>query len=166
MTTLFLPGYSLQNKQWLEETVAQLPQISFTPIHWAHWQTGESDISSFNFPQEVSRLVSQATGPVNILAKSIGTVVSAKAINSHQLSIHKVVFCGLPFKNVVDTQNEIITMLANFDPQNILFIQNTQDPAGPASELIKWLPKQYQLITPESDLHHYPYPQLFSQFLL
>src|SRR3989344_8632137 len=79
--TFLLPGFSLKNKEWAEEVREKLkPEIPVIVFYWPHWETGEKEEDWIE--KEADKILEQAKatgGMVNILAKSIGTIVAMRA---------------------------------------------------------------------------------------
>jgi len=164
MITFILPGYSLKNKEWLEECAMSLKVEGFIrPIFWEHWE--DPDIE-FKPKEKASLIARHAKGDkINIIAKSIGSLVAAYIIEQIPEQINKVIICGIPLTDIKGKEMMIKKVLGRLDPENLICFQNENDPLGSFAEVRKFLPLGVKLISePRSD-HHYPYYTEFNKFL-
>lgn len=165
MVTYILPGGSVKNKEWLEETAMALKVDGFTrPIFWDHWTDSEA---KFDKKLKAS-LISKHTkgGKINIIAKSIGTLVASYVIENIPDQINKVIFCGIPLNDIESPEKETIKRaLESLDPNKVLCLQNINDPHGSFVEVKKFLPSNINIVSePRSD-HYYPFYNEFDKFL-
>jgi pimeloyl-ACP methyl ester carboxylesterase len=169
MVTVVLPGYSSHNKEWLEETVKRVNMGGeIRPIYWGHW----SDPSKQFDPQEKARLIDNVAGKrmVDIIAKSIGTLVASYIIQESPEKIRKVIFCGLPLNGMAEEGKEVIkAALKLIPPQDIICFHNEEDPVGGLNQVKKFLseinPNINLTVKPRTD-HEYPYFDEFRDFLI
>ena len=90
MVTFVLPGYSAKNKEWAEEMAERLKlDGQIRPIYWDHWENPEKLFK----PKEKARLIAglAVKNRVNIIAKSVGTLVAAYVVGSIPEQINKVI---------------------------------------------------------------------------
>ncbi len=168
MKTLFLPGYSSRNKDWMLETIQSLPELEFLPHYYHHWESGEDNLQNFDFASEISN-VSQLVGDqtVNILAKSIGTVLAAQLLEKQLISVDKVILCGIPLDSFFKYQQSY-TVFAAFPPEKLSIIHNITDPVGSSQQVtaaLNTIHVPVPVIVKNRNDHHYPYPDLFRSFL-
>lgn len=169
MVTLIIPGYSSHNKPWLEETVSNIRSDGeIRPIYWGHW-TDES--IKFDAKTKAD-LLDGVSGKrvVDIIAKSIGTLVAVHLIEKSPEKIRKVILCGIPLNDLSEKDKEIYkNALRKISPSSILVIQNDEDPHGGA-ESLKGLLSEFgndiEIITKERADHEYFYQSDFDKFLL
>ena len=164
MKTLFLPGFSTRNRDWMETTMHDLSDLKFIPIYWDHWNT---NAESMNYEDQVNKIFDQLFEPVNILAKSIGTVVASKLINIG-VKTNKILLCGLPINPLPEAKPEIELALNKLDSKNVLIFQNEKDPVGSYSDVSSWITniqKDLKVVSKPRDDHSYPYSEEFKRFL-
>lgn len=165
MTEIVLGGYSLKNKDWALEVQNKLPSHPQV-IEWPHWI---SDRNSFSVQVEADKLVDKLNGlHVNVIAKSVGTLVLMLATARLKDSLGKIIICGLPLNDLTDEDKEAYKVLKNYPVEKMLFIQNDSDNHGSALEVQAFL----MAINPDIELviktradHEYPYFEDFGQFL-
>lgn len=160
MVTFILPGYSAKNKDWVDDVSKNLNiGGDLRPIYWDHWQ----DESQKFKPEEKARLLGDlAPGMVvNIVAKSVGTLVAAYMIEAIPEQIKKVVFCGIPITDLSNDEIELIKKVVRLCGDKIICFQNENDPHGSFAQ-VKEFTKA--ILKPGSN-HEYPYYEDFSNFL-
>jgi pimeloyl-ACP methyl ester carboxylesterase len=169
MVTVILPGGSLHNKEWLEETSQKINvEGEIRPIYWSHWTDPTKEFDK----KEKSRLIDDIVGPrsVDIIAKSIGSLVAAYVIQRNPEKIRKVIINGLPLNDISEDERETIkSALKLVAPDSILCFQNVNDPHGSFDQVKKFWSEVNPRITPISkdrDDHEYPYFDEFHNFLL
>lgn len=164
MITFILPGGSAKNKEWLEECAMELKVEGFIrPIFWEHWEDSEAKFK----PKEKATLIARHTkgDKINIIAKSIGTLVAAYIIEQIPAQINKVIVCGIPLNDIKGHEAVIKKVLGSLNPKKLICFQNENDPLGSFAEVRRFLPSEIKLISkPRSD-HHYPYYSEFNEFL-
>jgi len=95
MKTIILSGFSIKNKDWAYAVKYNLPEEEMIVHEWFHWIT-ESD-TDFDAEQEVQRL--KLKEEINIIAKSIGTLVAVKMLEK-KYKIKKAILCGIPLNDL------------------------------------------------------------------
>ncbi len=162
MKTIVLPGLSKRNEDWLIGINDNLKLPSRIYLHrWATWfKQKEFDIDLET--QKILGVISN-DDKVNFIAKSIGTKVLVKLIPQLRDRVNKIILCGIP----VDPVN-YLTGLKTIKPQNLLIIQNSQDPYMPywiIEKYIHLIDKTITVVEKESDNHDYPYFEEFEYWL-
>ena len=168
MITTILPGYSIRNKAWGEELTNNLELRSYNPkLHyWRHWDKSIS--SSLSLRKELPVILEEiGKEDVNIIAKSVGTMVAMHVLQQIPKQIKKIILCGIP--STSDERLELFKKsLADFPTGDIVVFQNAKDPLGSYEEVKKFMgkvnPKIKVIKMPRSD-HHYPYPSEFRSLL-
>ena len=118
---------------------------------------------------ELAKILEELGGDkFNIIAKSVGTYVSAKLTLQVVNQIEKIILCGIP--STSDKRKEIYQKaFAGFSSQKIICFQNLSDPFANYDEVKKFNhsinPKIQVKKMPRSD-HHYPYSEDFQKFLV
>lgn len=167
---LILPGYSQKNRQWMEDTQRFLNSKGFEAlIHpWKHWEGGE-----FKSDDELTAIASECgESMLSVIAKSVGTRIAAEIVSKKILRVEKLILCGIPYHWQPDTGEPIPEhyrqALERFPSEELLCIQNDQDPYAPfesVEKLLKSINKNITVVSKESDTHEYPYFEDFSSFL-
>lgn len=179
MDIIILPGYSPRNKIWAEEVALNLKKSINGPIsvyNWRHWAQG-----SFSLKYELTNLKKEISDrKVNLLAKSVGTQVAMYLLLVIPHQINKIILCGIPTKNDVQSidlgQEEIDNKkglyrkaLGNINPKKVLCIQNKGDPLAKYSEVsrfIKRINPKIEILEKPGETHEYPYWLDFQGFLV
>ena len=172
MKTIILPGYSLHNKEWAEDVAKELTAkgIRSTVHYWRHWPSTSSGSSSGNFSlkYELEKILEEVgIDKINIVAKSVGTMVAMKLLTIVKSQITKVILCGVP--STSDVRKRIfLESLKDFSSGNIICFQNTNDPFASYEEVkyfFKGINSKVKVVEkPRSD-HSYPYFEDFRIFL-
>jgi pimeloyl-ACP methyl ester carboxylesterase len=158
MQTLILPGYSASNKEWVDETAKSLKvEGTIRPFYWMHW-TDEN--SKFDVQEKAELIAKHLRGEkANIVAKSIGTLVASILIKINPEQINKVIFCGIPVKDVSNDELELIRSVCQTLGDKITIIQNSNDPHGTFDEV-----KDFgNVIMTDRDDHNYPFVDKFNR---
>lgn len=160
MKTIILPGYSLVNKEWVEVTAAELG----AKVHpWKHWRQGSMSVK-FEVGKIIEEIGSQS---VNILAKSVGTMICMNLLQKIPRQINKIILCGIP--SVSEDRLKLFKKsLETFPSEKIIVFQNQKDPLGNFDEVKKFMSKvnpKIVVIKMLRDDHHYPYSSDFKKFL-
>jgi predicted alpha/beta hydrolase family esterase len=169
MRTIILPGYSLYNKEWAENIAKSLRHKAIskvTVIEWEHWQSG----GGIKIKKELEKIISEIgeEKQVNIIAKSVGTMVAMELLKIAKGKINKIILCGVP--SVSEERKKLFrTALSDFPSKNIIVFQNTKDPFATFSEVRAFIdginPEIIVIEKPASD-HNYPYSTDFQEFLV
>lgn len=167
MKTIILPGYSLKNKAWAIETAINLGlEVGKSVWAWQHWDDPET---RFNFEIETAKIIKTNNEPVNIIAKSVGTVVASNIVLKNKGLVNRLILCGVPVNDIDDREINIITsVLKQFDRKNVLCFQNTSDPHGTFDQIKKVFgASEIDIALVEKDRpdHEYPYYKEFQDFL-
>jgi len=166
MRTIILPGYSLSNREWAEEIAKRLP----AKIHiWKHWETGEQ--KDFSLQNEVQKVLSEiGDSNVNIIAKSIGTLVAVTLLDKIAPQIQKIILCGIPTAFIKDNrlEDKSYLLLKDFPSENVLIIQNKKDPLATYNQIKEMFSKinpKIKVIEGNRENHSYPFYSDFESFL-
>lgn len=130
MNALLFAGNSLNNKSWVYGLRDELqPLYTSVTVHdYAHWNSGKPFI---DFKMELDRLHNETLPdtPYIVVAKSVGTLLTAQAINAGIINPVQCVFLGLPLKLIEKEAYPLATWLRNYH-HPVTIIQNTNDPVG------------------------------------
>lgn len=169
MVTMILPGGSVHNKEWLEETAKTINvEGEIRAIYWDHWSEPEKKFDA----KEKARLINDIAGvrSTDIIAKSIGTLVAAYMILKSPDKIRKVILCGIPLNDLSESDKEIIKLAFKLIPvKNIICFQNDEDPHGGTDQLnglLSGLDAKIEIVSKSRGDHEYPYVDEFKKFLL
>lgn len=168
MKTYILPGYSDKNKSWIDETVEKMaPAVSAHGIYWKHWD-GSPTVDGW-IEEEAQRIISDSNNEkVNIVAKSIGTMVCMAVLKLQPELVNKIILCGIPLKDFLQNDGKRYKILKDFSQCNILCIQNEQDNYGSftkAESFVHTINQNIKIISKPRDDHYYPYFDDFIEFL-
>lgn len=159
MITFILPGYSPSNKKWAED-VAKSLRVSgeVRPIMWDHW----TDPKAVFRPEEKVQMMMgiMAGGQANIVAKSIGTLVTVQLISQVPNQLNKVVLCGIPSGVLEKYKGSYTKALTTLPSNKITIFQNQADPLGAFEKIQTEIANINPKITVKSmpgASHDYPY---------
>jgi hypothetical protein len=171
MNILILPGFSIKNRIWLEETDKYLSREHLCISHeWKHWQTGNN--GDFSIEKEIPIIKKQihAFSEVCIVAKSIGSYVASFLLKDSHITFPKIIFCGLPLTdlNQLD-QGQFKNNLSGINIDTFVCFQNSKDPHGGYDEARVFLTEinmRFKVVMKDGDTHDYPYYEEFKEFLV
>lgn len=167
MNTIVLPGYSSKNKDWLDELRQKSDIKPLDTIEWAHWK-GENPDPNW-IKSEVAKIISSyANQKVNVIAKSLGTLIAMNVLNQKLDIFNKIILCGIPINDFESGDAESYEILEKLPSNKIICIQNNNDFHGNLDQIRKLLNSvnpDIQLISKESADHNYPYYEDFRSFL-
>lgn len=166
MDTLIIPGFSLKNKDWTEEVQKNLDPINIRIHYWSHWETGQAEDSWID--KETKKIINRENLTINVIAKSIGTLVAMKILKLKQKLLNKIILCGIPIYDFKPGDEKFYQVLESINEDNILCLQNENDNHGTFSDVEKFVhsinPNIKIISRPRSD-HDYPYFEDFAEFL-
>ncbi len=159
MNLLLLSGESIRNKDWIYQVVQVMrPLFDSTFVHeYKHWA---SDQTNIDLEHELSSLRSEVENldDYAVFAKSIGTVLTAKAITQGWLKPKKCLFTGAPLGYIQPNYPEYAKDLIN-SKIPALIIQNSHDPVGSYQELKAYFDTQahpnIEIVETAGDTHSY-----------
>jgi predicted alpha/beta hydrolase family esterase len=167
MKTLILPGGSIKNKEWAEQTKLNLSKkFDCEVVFWKHWQTGQKEENWIE--KESDKIIENNNEPINILAKSIGTAIAAFVLQKNFALINKLILCGIPLNDLDPGEEKIYEALKIIELNNVLCIQNESDPHGNFQQveaLIHSIGSDITILSKPREDHEYPYTHDFIQFL-
>lgn len=127
MQVIALPGRNEQTEAWLRSVLAESGLPSDGIVRYRHWDGAVDADAEF----EARRL--SGLSPALVIAKSFGTVVTARALCSHHFRPQSAILIGTPFGAVDPSDLASLQHLA--EGVETLFIQQAEEPGGPASAL-------------------------------
>lgn len=168
MKTYILPGFSETNKDWVDKTVADLlPLIPARGVYWPHWKTGRAEAGWIE--EEVQKIIADSKGEkINIIAKSVGTLVVMTLLKIKPNMLNKIILCGIPYDSFSLTDRELFDVLKNFSENDVLCIQNESDTFGSykkVKEFINFFNPKISVISKPYSGHDYFYQENFIEFL-
>lgn len=171
MKVLVLPGFSAHNKQWAKEISEKLKPIGeVSRVSWEHWQTGSASPHWIDKELEKIRPLVSRRYPISLVAKSIGTLVAAKLIDSFPQSfVDRLVLCGIPINDLGLDSHKAYQALKKIPANKILVLQNNLDPHGTYQQVVEMfkalaLP-DLEIVSQDAGNHEYPYFQTIKDFL-
>ncbi|HLD92381.1 MAG TPA: hypothetical protein VI795_03220 [Patescibacteria group bacterium] len=160
MQTLILPGYSSKNKAWTDEVAKNLKVDGvIRPFYWAHWTDEEVKFDAYEKAGLIAKHIRGDS--VNIIAKSIGTLVTAYLNEIIPDQIEKIIFCGIPVNGFDEEKISVIKKCILSKGNNFIGFQNTLDPYS-NFETVKDFGN---IVAKERSDHEYPYFDEFNNFL-
>ncbi len=166
MKIIVLPGYSFKNKDWVYEVKKRLSGFDIEVYEWEHWKNPEIKFSVKKEIEKIKKIVGERE--VNIIAKSIATLVTATLIGESAHRINKVILCGICINDLNEDELHKFGVLSDFDPKKIVVYQNSEDSHGSFEEVRKFLSQinpNIQIIEKPGSTHDYPYYEDFEKFL-
>lgn len=162
MKTILLPGYSIRNREWADEIAAKIDGVE---VHaWAHWDSG----GTLNAARELAAITRRiGENRVSLLAKSVGCRIAVQIVLDRPDQIEQLILCGLPGTQV-ESRADFDAALRRLPIENILVVQNRNDPYAAFSEvqhMIQSVHPGVRVVAGDREDHHYPYPDLFRDFL-
>lgn len=166
MKTLILPGYSLTNRDWAEQTAKEISVVSPEVIYWRHWETGAV---KDGWKEEVAEEIVARDENINILAKSVGTMVAMEILKTHSALVNRLILCGIPINGFLVGDDEKFRVLSRYPEQSLIIFQNENDNLGSFADVERFIHSinlNIEVVSrPRSD-HDYPYASEFKAFLL
>ncbi|QQG47283.1 MAG: hypothetical protein HY044_04110 [Candidatus Woesebacteria bacterium] len=171
MKTIILPGFSKINRAWAEQAKYYLGQKIHDPIeiiNWKHWESGNSN--DFMALEEAKKIIEDnKNDEINILAKSIGTLVCMYLIQEIPLSLNKIILCGIPLSDLRASSKSLYEALATVPTYKVSYFQNSDDPHGSFDEVSAFVknivPNTNNFVKKLADTHDYPYWEDFGKIL-
>lgn len=166
MITFILPGYSVNNKKWADEVAKNLKvEGEIRPVYWDHWTNPENTLKPKAKAQDVVDIAMKEK--INIVAKSVGTLIAAYVVGLVPKQINKMILCGIP--SVSEKRLAIYReTLGKIQPDKVVVLQNTVDPLATFVEVKSFMAKvnpQIKVIEKPLHSHDYPYAEDFQELL-
>ena len=167
MITFILPGYSSRNKDWADEVAKNLKlDGQIRPIYWDHWK---DESQTFKPKEKAELIIRHSKGEtMNMVAKSVGTLVAALIAKEIPSQVNKVILCGIP--TVSEERLKIFReAFSNFPPEKIIVFQNKKDPFATDIEVKEYMKKvnpKIKVVSKERSGHNYPYYEEFNNYLI
>lgn len=160
MQTLILPGYSPSNKEWVDNVAKNLDiKDIIRPFYWMHWS---DELQKFNAQEKADLIVKHIRGDkVNIIAKSLGTLVACLVYKAIPNQIEKMVLNGIPLRDISKDETEVIKSVTMSNRYKVVIFQNRNDPHGTFEE-VKFFGN---VVVTERDDHDYPFFDKFQGFI-
>lgn len=137
------------------------------PRRGAHWNSGQTKNNWIE--KEAQKIIDNyKNGKVNIIAKSVGTMVCMSVLKLRPELVNKIILCGIALNDFFSEDKKEFLILKNLSPENILCIQNINDNHGSYSEVEQFIHQinpRIEVISKPRDDHNYPYSENFINFL-
>jgi hypothetical protein len=140
MNLIMLSGESQKSQAWIGTVHDHVADL-FDETHvqqYAHWRRPNGKI---NFTKELTVLEKQVANwkaPYIVFAKSIGTLLTAKALDAGILEPEHVVLTGIPLV-AVPKQHPNFGVSLSVYKEEVTIIQNDNDPYGSAMAVRQYL---------------------------
>ncbi|EAR07336.1 alpha/beta family hydrolase [Reinekea blandensis] len=142
MNALLLPGRTASIRKWAQNLTEQLASALNGECQLHEYQWWQDPDLAPDPLAEVNRLPSTSVDLV--VAKSIGTLIAAKALTSHTLKCQLIVLIGIPV-NGLDDEGRVLLQALFQGPVPVLVIQQEQDIAGSAEQVHALLTDRVEL---------------------
>lgn len=131
---------------------------------WRHWKLG----GALRPKYEIGKILKEiGRDKVNLIAKSVGTMIAMKVLSEIGGQIGKIILCGIP--SVSEERKILFTAsLSGFPPENVVCFQNTKDPFAAFIEVKKFMSEvnsKIKVVKKPGCDHNYPYFEDFAGFL-
>ncbi len=154
---IFLGGNVKENINWLKLMRDNFDDdYNVYDMHYNHWQTG----SEINFDKEIKKLTKLISDAklvkYSIVAKSVGSILTLKAIFQEKINPSSFIMLGLPLKylerNLIDIKDEL--KYASLKSKTML-IQESKDPIGSYDEVVGRIPQNIKVFKINGNTHEY-----------
>ena len=169
MKIFVLPGYSVTNREWAYEVRSKLmPDFAVQVHEWTHWIGGNT---GFDVDIEAVRIIDSSKGEdkIDIIAKSIGTLVTMKVLKVLENKVRKIILCGIPLNDLQEEDFAVYKILNGISrSENIVCFQNSDDPHGNYQQVFNFLDNinpKIKINVKGGNTHDYPYYEEFFNFL-
>jgi len=167
MTNLIFPGFSSNNRSWAESVKSNLTAETLI-IDWPHWKTGKVEE---NWKEKIIEgILKDFKGKKpNIIAKSVGTIVLMMLLRKDYRFANKIILCGIPVSVFKKNDDNLFYQLKLFPQNNLLVIQNENDPFASyksIKEMFDGIDKNITVVLKPANTHDYPYFKEFNSFLV
>jgi len=139
MSILFLPGQKPENREWINqfaELVSKCSDSSTVVHEYRSWVFPELDID----PEYEIDLFAKYN-PDCVIAKSLGTLLCALAIERGLIAPKAIVLVGIPLSGIGETELKWFSNLGTVGSK-VLVIQQTSDRVGRFDKVHDSLPTQ------------------------
>lgn len=162
MQLIMLSGNSIQNREWIYRSRKEFAKLfnSFYVQDYLHWRSGAEWIDleyELNWLEESTKRFSSSYA---VFAKSIGTVLTAKALHQGIIEPKFLLLVGLPLGYIKSSYPEFAQILFDANLPTTI-IHNEFDKVGTAEEAEAYMAEKfsdrgdYQFITTPGDTHNY-----------
>lgn len=127
MQVIALPGRHRTTEAWMRTVLGGAMLATNGIAHYRHWDAAVEADAEWE-----SRRLLDAT-PDLVVAKSLGTVIASRAFVHHRFRPRNAVLIGTPFDALGPGELAVMRQFAS--GVETLFIQQDEDPGGPASQL-------------------------------
>ncbi|MFW5846860.1 MAG: hypothetical protein ACOCUU_01750 [Nanoarchaeota archaeon] len=159
MKLYILPGNHISNKEWARDLKNSLINNfkKIEMIEYLHW-TNNKDIMDLDHEVEHLKIIMNDEKEFGIIAKSLGCILTLKAIKEKKISPKFIVLLGIPIEWCKENGIEIEKYIKEFSCPTLLF-HNKGDPTISSDELFEYLEKRkinnYNLIKLDNNTHDY-----------
>lgn len=162
MQLVMLSGNSLRNRNWIYEVRKQFREVfdDYYIQDYQHWHSGEEWINLDLELELLEKAAANFQADYGIFAKSIGTVLAAKALKTDIISPKFLLLVGLPMGYIREKYPGFGQVV--FDGRTaVSVIQNEFDPVGSAESARLYMADKfsergdYQFIEAPGDSHDY-----------
>jgi predicted alpha/beta hydrolase family esterase len=131
MDVLILGGQNPRHYKWVRQLSARLEpvvnRVEF--IDYENWSNSQSTLNRDYEIEKITSAVNKLSSPYTIIAKSIGTVLTLKAISVRKIQPANLILLGIPLE-FFKRQPELVKALQLVSWSTV--VQNSGDPLGNA----------------------------------
>lgn len=155
MKLVIAPGNSARHKEWAEKLRDYfLDTYDEVYVHYyRHWERNEPEA---DVEYEITALQEKVGDEsVDVIAKSIGTVILSFAIHQGAIKPHISLLLGVPFKILSERNYDLPNLLSNYN--TISVVQNSSDPMGSFADVREYFSDlaHIKVYEHEGDTHDY-----------
>jgi len=130
---ILLPGNSLKNKAWADTWSQAFIDKGFTVStqYYDHWNSGAEFADVSHEIEKLEGIAKGAKGDYVIVAKSIGSFITMKAMVLGKVHPTQCVFFGFPVPWLEKNGHEPTSIISQYSKTRTTIFQNNQDPIAP-----------------------------------
>lgn len=162
---LILGGNTSNNLDWIYKFTKEFKKNNKVKnIKYNHWNTN----NLLDFEVETNKVINELKEfkEYSIIAKSVGSIITLKAIKNNLIKPKNLIILGLPLRYI--ERNEIdINELLNYakTKTHIIIIQQKDDPIGKYEEVTKLISKDIKVISIPGHYHIYGNVKLIKEII-
>lgn len=163
MLVIFLPGYSLKNKEEMQNICTTLRENGYETLQheWSHWLNQEDRWDTQLEIQRVNvELKNFNAEEIILVAKSLGTFAAIHLIESIQDKLKQIILMGIPIEDLEPEERERYIEILSKITIPITIIQNSDDHHGSFTTIKDYLNlRNINFKEIKAEGHGYNYPE-------
>lgn len=162
---LILGGNTSNNLEWIKKFTKDFQKDNKVKnIKYNHWNTDKE----LDFELETNKVLNELNefNTYSIIAKSVGSIITLKAIKNNLIKPENLIILGLPLMYIERKKIDINSLLDDaITKTNILIIQQKDDPIGKYDEVTKLISKDIKVISIPGHYHIYGNIKLIKEII-